>query len=237
MKTCLTVMFFRSRFSGRAFLALTATLAAFLVGCTTTPSGNNTYTTPSSVTTVEPGRPAVLLEMFMDTRPLQEKRGESGSKLTIETKDRDFSDNPQAYLDQALSKSLQRRGITVLNRQQGRAPLILSGEIRHFHGQIQLTRLPSQKKTATSSFLPANFHAAVQVMATLFDVDKQQILFRKSFLATRDERHSMSESKPKESKQELVRMVDECLQEVAASVGEEAVTHLQQLGDKKGPNR
>ena len=47
----------------------------------------------------------------------------------------------------------------------------------------------------------------------------------------------MSESKPKESKQELVRLVDECLQEVAASVGEEAVTHLQQLGDKKGPNR
>ncbi len=207
---------------------LTAVAIAFIVGCTTSSERAAPYTTPSSaMSSTADGRPVILVELFMDTRPLQEKRGESGSKLTIETKNGDFRADPQEYLDQALRDSLTRQGIIVLDRQQGRAPLILSGEIRHFHGQIQLTRLPGQKKSMTSSFLPANFHAAVQVMATLFDVGRQQVIFRKSFLATRDERHSMSESKPRESKQEIVRMVDECLSEVAASVAQEASKHLE----------
>jgi hypothetical protein len=171
----------------------------------------------------------------MDTRPFQERQGRSGSSLTVETTDSDFPAKPHERVDQALKASIPRQGITVLDRGAGRAPLILSGEIRHFYGQIQMTRLPGKKEATTSSFLPANFHATVQVLATLFDVEHQRVIFRKSFLATRDERHSMSESKPQEAKRELVGLVEQCLTEVASAVAEDTASHIRSTEQQPGP--
>ncbi|MFH1740525.1 MAG: hypothetical protein ABIH23_16070, partial [bacterium] len=191
-----------------------AVVFAVMLGCATT-GGRGPSNTIETGAAPAAGSPVVLLELFMDTRPYQEQRGGNVSSLTIETRDRDFSSKPPSEIDKNLKEHLMRQGLTVLERGTGRAPLILSGEIRHFHGQIQMTRLPGSKQTTTSSFLPANFFAAVQVLATLFDVEHQQVIFRKSFLATRNERHSMSEAKSKDAKNEIVGLVGECLSEVA----------------------
>jgi hypothetical protein len=171
--------------------------------------------------------PEVLVELFMDTRPYPEQKGSSESSLTIETRDRDFRLKPQAFVDDVLKTTLRQKGFRIAERGSGRVPLILSGEIRHFFGQIQLTRLPGEKNRTTSSFLPANFHASVQLMATLFDVENQNILFRKSFLAARDERRSTNEMDAKQSRREIVRLVEECLEEATLQVAQEMETALQ----------
>jgi hypothetical protein len=64
-------------------------------------------------------------------------------------------------------------------------------------------------------------------MATLFDVENQNILFRKSFLAARDERRSTNEMDAKQSRREIVRLVEECLEEATLQVAQEMETALQ----------
>lgn len=210
-------------------VALSAVILVVLVCCTT--SGGKRATVTPGIGPMR-DRPVVLLEMFMDTRPFQEQRGRSESSLTIETTDRDFSAKPHVSVERALKASMTQQGIVVFDRGAGQAPLILSGEIRHFHGQIRLTRLPGAKRTTTSSFLPANFHATVQVLATLFDSQEQRVLFRQSFVANRDKRHSMSETTPREAKRRLVALVEECLREVASAVARKTHSQIRSSGQR-----
>ena len=206
-------------------------LVIFLVSVSCGTSGGN-RSAQVAPTVQSANGPEVLVELFMDTRPYPEQKGSSVSSLNIETRDRDFRLKPQAFVDDMLKTTLRQKDFRIAERGSGRVPLILSGEIRHFFGQIQLTRLPGEKNRTTSSFLPANFHASVQLMATLFDVENQKILFRKSFLTARDERRSTNEMDAKQSRQAIVALVEQCLEEVTQQVAQEMETTLKGSREK-----
>jgi len=72
-------------------------------------------------------------------------------------------------------------------------------------------------------------------LATLFDVEQQRVVFRKSFLAARNERRSMSETDPRDAKRELVVLVEECLMEVASAVAETTASEIQPAEPDQNP--